>query len=402
MTDQAIGLIECDSGVSNALVSVLYDFVSHFYVSIRSVYELRLGCSVLCQAIRKTLVKKESTTRPTGSFRLPEQLLLLGFASILLYFIFRTYTKTITTLNDEEYALAAMFGCLSAVYMGRYLAHLWIPSSKPVPDWLLLGLLPLIMIGCAFLCAQFASSLQNHPTFMYAFFLGLPLFIFCVSAGMLIKLTRVRIASQLQEAQAQAEQSQSELHLLQSQLSPHFLFNTLNNLYGISISQPDKTPTLLLKLSELLRYSVYDTKELFVPLTDELAYINNYIEFEKLRIGSKLSLTTAIDTVTDSGIRIAPMLLIVFVENAYKHARNTTGPKIVIDMTVKLWGNSILFSVKNSFSQTEDMNTGLDKNSGLGLANVRKRLDLLYANAHDLAIQEADGFYTVQLQLRIK
>ncbi|GAB3988151.1 hypothetical protein GCM10028807_10180 [Spirosoma daeguense] len=322
-------------------------------------------------------------------------------ACVFLYFIFLTYTKTIASRDDEEAALFATLGCLSGVYIGRYLAHLWIPSGKKVPDWLL-GLLPLIMIACAFLCAQFATSLQHHPTFMYALFLGLPLFIFCVSGGMFIKLTRTRINNQLQEAQALSQHSQSELHLLQSQLSPHFLFNTLNNLYGISISQPDKTPTLLLKLSELLRYSVYDAKELYVPLADELTYIRNYIDFETLRIGSKLSLKTAIDNVTDTSIRIAPMLLIVFVENAFKHAKNTTDQKIAIEITLKLWGNSILFSVKNSFSRTEDTSNELPKSGGLGLTNVNQRLNLLYENGYDLAIREADGFYTVELQLRIK
>ncbi|GAB3947267.1 sensor histidine kinase [Spirosoma harenae] len=321
--------------------------------------------------------------------------------AIPLYFIFRTYTKTITTVNDEESALIATLGCLIGVYSGRYLALSWTPATKQIPGWLF-GLLPLIIVSCLLMSANFASSLQSHQNFMYTFFLSLPLFIVCISTGMLIKLIRIRIANQLQAAQAQAEHSQSELHVLQSQLSPHFLFNTLNNLYGISISQPDKTPSLLLKLSELLRYSVYDAKDLFVPLTNELAYINNYIEFEKLRIGNKLALTTSIENVTNTEIRIAPMLLIVFIENAFKHAKNSIQQPIVIDISLKLWGNSILFSVKNSFTRAEETTGGLAKSSGLGLANVRKRLDLLYPNAHDLAIQEADGFYIVQLQLRIK
>ncbi|MBD2700379.1 histidine kinase [Spirosoma sp. BT702] len=339
---------------------------------------------------------------PSNSrFKLSGQHFVWGLALIVLYFMFRNYIKNITTIYDEEAALVATFGCFVGVYGGRSLAKLWIYPYKPISDWWL-GLLLILLISCAFYCALFATSLIRQQTFMYGLFLALPLFIFCVASGLLVRLIQARIDNQIQEAKVQAEHSQSELHLLQSQLSPHFLFNTLNNLYGISISQPDKTPTLLLKLSELLRYSVYDAKELFVPLTDELAYINNYIEFEKLRIGGKLALTTAIDNVTGSHIRIAPMLLIVFVENAFKHAKNTTEQKIRIDISLKLWGNSILFSTKNSFSRLEETNNELNKNSGLGLANVQKRLDLLYPNTYDLAIREADGFYTVELQLRIK
>ncbi|GAB3701990.1 hypothetical protein GCM10027592_30880 [Spirosoma flavus] len=340
-------------------------------------------------------------TRDNFRFKLSSQAFLWGLALIVLYFMFRNYIKNITTVYDEEAALVATFGSFIGVYGGRSLARLWTISNKPISDWFL-GLLLILLIGCAFFCALFATSLIRQQTFIYTLFLALPLFIFFVASGLLVTLIQARIDNQLQEAQAQAEHNQSERLLLQSQLSPHFLFNTLNNLYGISISQPDKMPPLLLKLSDLLRYSVYDAKELFVPLTDEIAYINNYIEFEKLRIGSKLALTTAIDNVTDSGIRIAPMLLIVFVENAFKHSRNTTSQTIRIDITLKLWGNSILFSVVNSFSEAEDSNKVLDKHSGLGLVNVRKRLELLYENAHDLSIRDDNGLYTVELQLRNK
>ncbi len=336
-----------------------------------------------------------SLTGPT------KHILICLLAAIPIYLVIATYTKTVTASDDEEAALLATIVCLGGIYSGRYLSQLWASPNKQAPDWLL-GILAVIIIGCAFPCALFASSLRSHPGLMYALFLALPFFILCVATGMLIKVVRTQINRQLQDAKATAEQSQSELHLLQSQLSPHFLFNTLNNLYGISISQPDKTPTLLLKLSDLLRYSVYDAKELFVPLKDELAYINNYIEFEKIRIGNKLVLSTSIENITNADIKIAPMLLIVFIENAFKHAKNTTGQHIEIDIALKLWGNSILFSVKNSYNAANDNNNVLEKSSGFGLANVRKRLKLLYTNVYDLAIQDENGMYTVALQLRIK
>ncbi|HVG13702.1 MAG TPA: histidine kinase, partial [Chitinophagaceae bacterium] len=158
---------------------------------------------------------------------------------------------------------------------------------------------------------------------------------------------------------------------------------------------------LLLKLSDLLRYSVYDAKELFVPLKNELEYINNYIDFEKIRIGDRLVLSTSIEPVTDDRIKIAPMLLIVFIENAFKHSKNTLEKEVFIDITLKTWGDSILFSVKNSYSGTANENNRLRTDNGLGLVNVRKRLQLLYVEAYDLKVTSEEGFFTVMLQLKM-
>jgi LytS/YehU family sensor histidine kinase len=174
-------------------------------------------------------------------------------------------------------------------------------------------------------------------------------------------------------------------------------------MYGIAITQHEKIPDLLLKLSELLRYSVYESKELYVPLKDEFSYINNYIDFEKLRLGDRLSLSTDIgkDLMNNNG-RIAPMLLIVFVENAFKHSRNTTDEKIFVDIAAKTWRDTVLFSVKNSYTENKAGFIVPEKSSGMGLENAKKRLELLYPGAYDLKVTEEAGFYTVMLRLNIK
>jgi LytS/YehU family sensor histidine kinase len=171
----------------------------------------------------------------------------------------------------------------------------------------------------------------------------LPFVVLSLCIGLLVKFIRITMSYQLQQARVSAEHSRSELNLLQSQLSPHFLFNTLNNLYGISLTQPDKMPTLLLKLSELLRYSVYEVKELFVPLKDEIAYINNYIEFEKIRIGDRLELKTVIEDVTDHEATIAPMLLIVFIENGFNIRRIPLNKKSLLISRLKPGGTRYCF-----------------------------------------------------------
>ena len=345
-------------------------------------------------------MKKGENTDFAGLTELQQHLVFSIIAAIPIYLASNLYTQSIVTRDDEEAAFAATIFFIGGIYIGRYISLMWV--SKKIPGNLFVGLsiFSILCICWIFFHADF--PLKDTRVFLNLLLFYLPLFIMSIAIGMLIKLGRITIKNQLQEAKAVAEHSQSELHLLQSQLSPHFLFNTLNNLYGISISQHEKIPTLLLKLSDLLRYSVYDAKELFVPLRDELAYINNYIDFEKIRIGDRLTLTTAIEDLTHTDTKIAPMLLIVFIENAFKHSKNTTDPFISIDIHLKTWGNSILFSVKNSHGSTTGESGLLEKNSGLGLANVRKRLDLLYPNAYELSMQDEDGFYHVMLQLKVK
>ena len=190
------------------------------------------------------------------------------------------------------------------------------------------------------------------------------------------------------------------MQLLQSQISPHFLFNTLNNMYGLSITQHEKIPALLLKLSDLLRYSVYDANKAYVPVKDELAYINNYIDFEKMRIGERLSLTTDFEDFSTMTAKIAPMLLIVFIENAFKHSKNSTNDHIFIHITLKTWSNRLLFTCVNSYSSGQSK--AMNEHSGFGLENAKKRLELLYSTEHHLVIEESDDTYKVMLQLKIK
>ncbi|MBZ0097726.1 MAG: histidine kinase, partial [Taibaiella sp.] len=212
-----------------------------------------------------------------------------------------------------------------------------------------------------------------------------------------IKTVRSLAEQELLEAKNSAAHSESELRLLQSQLSPHFLFNTLNNLYGLSLTQHEKIPPLLLKLSDLLRYSVYDTNEAFVSLKDELGYINNYIEFEKIRLGERLVLKMDIDMPAGDNTKIAPMLLIVFIENAFKHSKNTYDKKVFVDISLKTWNDLVLFAVKNSYGKEEKT---FNKNSGFGLDNVRKRLELIYPGTHKLDIKDTSGSYSVMLHLK--
>jgi sensor histidine kinase YesM len=330
------------------------------------------------------------------------QLVLNIFVAVLVFSLSQFFfDKPLGNDDAISAALCVTIIFLCGIHAGRFMSLIWINKGKKTLNRAIF-ILPLIIFLFGFFTLAFAVAvLRDQKAQML--FLGAPLlFIATAATGMLIKMIRAKVKLELQTAHISAAHSQTELHLLQEQLSPHFLFNTLNNLYGISLSQHEKIPALLLKLSELLRYSVYDAKEPYVLLKDEVAYLNNYIEFEKIRIGEKLNLTVEIDAVASNKVRIAPMLLIVFLENAFKHSKNTIESKIHIYIGLKVWGNSILFSVKNSYNSSARRAESFQGSSGLGLVNVRKRLELLYPNGYDLKIEDENDFYTVMLRVNEK
>lgn len=270
----------------------------------------------------------------------------------------------------------------------------WVINLKAI-TFLLITFIVIAFVAVAFMLNAMIAKTTLLP------FAVTVLLIFLINGalGALITLVREQYKSGISTAKAAMEQSRNELQLLQAQLSPHFLFNTLNNLYGLSLSEPDRVPPLLLKLSELLRYSVYDVKQVFVPMQQEVDYILNYIEFERLRLGLKLQLSTEIEKGFDSECQIPPLLLIVFVENAFKHSRTTTDQPIWINIKLRRDGKRIVFFIENSRPPEHVEKPRLEKHSGFGLDSVKRRLSLLYSDKHSLTIKESSTKYIVDLQL---
>lgn len=337
-------------------------------------------------------MKKIDKLKPTKL-----HLILAAVASIPIFWAAESFVNVFKPGESEAVTTVVTAIFFSFIFIGRYFAIIW-KDSIPFPlktQYSVLGAI-VAWTGLFLLIYRDFNTMHSKPGINILLYM-VPFIVLAIAMGMLIKLVRMNETA-LEDAQITASNSQTELKLLQSQISPHFLFNTLNNLYGISLTRHEKIPPLLLKLSELLRYSVYDAKELFVPLKDELVYINNYVDFEKIRIGERLVIHTDISREIE-GLEIAPMILIIFVENAFKHSKNSTDQKIYIEIELKTWANSLLFSIKNSY---QDQEKGIDKYSGFGLDNVRKRLNLLYPGKYDLKIVVKEGFYTVMLQLIVK
>ncbi len=190
------------------------------------------------------------------------------------------------------------------------------------------------------------------------------------------------------------ETKKTELAFLRSQVNPHFLFNSLNNIYSLSHLGSKETPRAIEKLSALLRYAIYEKSE-FVSVKKEVKYIKDFIELQKMRYDYPLALNIDIDPRLD-GQKIPPLILIAFVENAFKHG-DLRNPDAPLEITVEKMNEAILFTVKNAVAQQEK-----DEEGGIGLENTKKRLQLIYGENYDLKIDGKDMVYTVKLKLPIK
>ncbi|HAS40985.1 MAG TPA: hypothetical protein DCS93_10915 [Microscillaceae bacterium] len=193
--------------------------------------------------------------------------------------------------------------------------------------------------------------------------------------------------------QLENEHLNTELVLLKNQINPHFFFNTLHNLYSLALVKSDDAPQVILKLSDMMRYTIYDCKEKQVLLTQEIEYLQNYISLQKIRLHERGSITFNIDII-DERATIAPLLLIVFLENAFKHGLETLTNGAYIKVTLKADEHLIRFRLENNYDAEERHSSG-----GVGLENVHRRLDLLYGTQYQLDISDEQGVYKVDLYI---
>ena len=189
---------------------------------------------------------------------------------------------------------------------------------------------------------------------------------------------------------------ESELQFLKSQINPHFLFNNMNNLYSYAVEGSPKTPELILEFSSVLRYMLYDCRAQYVPLNKEIDQLVNYVNLSKLQIEGRGSAELTIIGI-EPGYQIAPLILSVFIENAFKHSVSSMTNDIEIEINVSVNIEGLLtFYCENSFLETSNTES-LDK--GIGLDNVRKRLELIYPSAYSLEIKEENLKYQVNLKI---
>ncbi len=200
--------------------------------------------------------------------------------------------------------------------------------------------------------------------------------------------------------QLEKEKIATELKYLKAQLNPHFLFNTLNNLYSYVITKSPKAPDMVLQLSEILDYILYRSQQPSVPLIEEINTIENYIALEQIKYGERLQVIFH-KNLSKNRISIAPLLLLSIVENAFKHGvrEHIIKPKIKIEL--QQYDSEIIFCVWNTNMDTEHDNDPDNYKNGIGLTNIKRQLDLLYPQKHKLEIDESYSFFNLKLILKI-
>ena len=192
----------------------------------------------------------------------------------------------------------------------------------------------------------------------------------------------------------QAEKGKAELALLKSQINPHFFFNTLNNLYGLVVEKSEKAPAVVLKLSDMMRYTIYEGREEFVSLKDEIDYLENYIELHKIRYQKKVNIVFNYEVAKE--VQVAPLLFIILLENAFKHGVERLTENAYIHLNLQTFDEELLFSIENNFDIIP-----ANPHKGIGLENLKKRLEHTYPNQHELLIESMPPIYKASLKLAL-
>jgi len=251
--------------------------------------------------------------------------------------------------------------------------------------------LPVEIAYWKYLVKMPASQLQFQYEWIWA---TLKITVIISIYAMLIRFSIDWFESQKYKDDLIKERQASEIALLRSQVNPHFLFNTLNNIYSLVYTKSDEAPEAVMKLSGIMRYMLYDSNTDFVEVNKEIEYLNSFIELQQLRITQKgfveMKVTGSMENRT-----IAPMLLIPFVENAFKHCEKSHVPGIIIQLTLE--PERLIFTVENYIKSINQ--AVVDDSGGFGLDNIKRRLGLLYPEKHELKISTSEDKFKIELTI---
>jgi len=314
---------------------------------------------------------------------------------VLLFFSFDKNTGGII-VNRALFLLWYSVGTLAVTY---YLMPTFLYKRKYWQFFLGFILVVVVVIAVEELIMEpiIYPNTKRGTTFpgVYISLLGVLPTIFILS-GFKFGWDALQKQEQIDELRSSIEES--ELQFLRSQINPHFLFNNLNNLYSYALQNSPKTPEIILEMSGVLRYMLYESKEQFVPLKKELEQLGNFIRLYRLQIEDRGRVRFKVADIREE-YRIAPLILIVFVENAFKHSQSGQSSNIEIDISVEMKDGVLEFHCDNNFEPVPSLDSVA---SGIGLKNVRKRLELLYPKKHSLQIEEGTNSYKVSLGLELE
>jgi len=295
---------------------------------------------------------------------LMEMVNMLFYASLVYFNVFYLIPKYLTEKRLGKY-IVFLVGAVIAVTMGKVVIFYLFSAAGDKGIWL-----------------------KNQSFFFLSFFL-------VTTVSTVAKIIADWGKYQREKHEIATKTVTSELQFLRSQINPHFLFNTLNSLYALTLKKSDIAPEIVLKLSEMMRYMLYECNEKTVLLSNEINYIKNYLDLERLRHGAGADIQLNITgTVTDQ--RIAPLFFIPFLENSFKHGLNHQLKKGFVHIDLQVFEHKVRFSIRNS--KPEQMPMAPSKRvGGFGLANVKHRLELIYPDKHDLRVMVGPQAYEMDL-----
>lgn len=322
----------------------------------------------------------------------------IGYTALPLLNAFQNDStrSRVNPYTNTTYWLYVSITSIILFYINSEVLFPKIYKKQPIRYFLsLISVILILLWGRYFVRITFVGSDINKSLFYVNAFIQY-LYVFGISASYCFFSDYQR--QQEVQRENENERLKSELSFLRSQISPHFMFNLMNSLVSLNRKKSNLVEPVLLKMADLLRYMLYEKDDKRISLENEVKYLSNYIDLQKVRFGDYVNIDFDVKS-TDSSKSIEPMLLIPFVENAFKHGVGLIeNPFIKIELGTS--NDELSFKVTNKFSS--DNKEVKDGASGIGLNNVKRRLELLYPNKYVLNVSESENLYTTDLKLNFK
>jgi two-component system sensor histidine kinase AlgZ len=330
----------------------------------------------------------------------------LSFWGVYLSFFFYQISSRAKALDWEvaflHAAVHVVFN-MAAAYMNYFLFLPRFLERRNVGRYLIEFLVPFALLIFARVHLQrfLVDGYTNTEHYFYS-----NLYVVQVTATSLfivIFVSMLRFAKDWFELEARKreienEKLTAELGFLREQINPHFLFNTLNNLYYLAYTKSENTTEVIAKLSQMMRYMIYESNHLVVPLSKEIEYMENYISLERLRLNNQIPIQFDVSG-DPTAAKISPLILITFLENAFKHGVDANNASSWVKVAIQVEGNNCSYAVENS--KTKRVTSEPVEKSGIGLRNVMRRLELSYPHRFEIKVQDEPERYRVDLKLKL-
>lgn len=332
-------------------------------------------------------------------------LLHLSFWCVYLSFFFYQITSRVREMEWNEAILRSAthvaFNMAVAylnyfIFLPRFLEH------KKFTRYLLEFAIPFILITFVrvhlqrYMVDGYTHEIEYFYSNMYVVQITATTLFVVIFVG-LLRFAKDWFELENKKREMENEKLMAELNFLKAQINPHFLFNTLNNLYYLAYTKSDNTTEVIAKLSQMMRYMIYESNHTQVQLSREIEYMQSYVSLERLRLNNQIPIQFKVEGLTET-VKIAPFILITFLENAFKHGVSGNNPNAWVNLSIAVNGKECTCVVENSKIQSV---TSDGEKSGIGLQNVKRRLELSYPGLHQLQVTDTTDTYRVELKLTL-